>query len=685
MARLPFSPNQLESRELDLRGNARLPVSFSHPVRDIDERMEDVVYNAIDVIQDRARDNGLRTFYYNMMSDNDYRNRDFEDIIGIIADMIDIGVSQGNFREVRDAIIPIVEEVIGFHIGYQVDRFPELIEFVSRDRERDIDKAIAQFRKYRDAVETYRRNGNRLPSGRRDDYRDRDRGRDGPRYGDERRGGRDDRPSRRDNWDRGALRGGVQGSPRRDNRFGNTNQDDRFDEPGENNTNDQNRNNNDRPSRQDDRYEDMPPSRLTRRDEPRSTIQRLPGQTRERDADIEDALASEQGSSTMTQQNTVSENNNPLLMAFNNQDAWVPSKEYPHPLAFNHTQDLYYEMDVANSKIIPRVVNKDQIVNYYDHDSMAFGKAPKDFDRFEADGIGNRLNQLHDALVNPTNEIAVEGQEDKLVYHKRLDVGELDLSFYSMKEALLQMNYRRTSVEGKQVVGDVRHAVEMITGSTILLDPIVTTDEENGMLEELRGITSFSKMSEMTRKLAKRVRPEVFLQLDRHLTKAVNHMLRQYMSIPHLKVGSFSDDWLELFGIITNDYGEAYRDAINMNQERELKFVMGHNSLAETVVLNGMSNAQIEGVRPFVLAMPTKVIYLREVSYNLDLDMVPDVASQLLPEANPFFHDLAQDLLTKKGNEYGRFFIQTADLRVIEASRSFLNDKAILLRVVNNA
>lgn len=693
MARLNFSATRIEGHEVNLR-RGDLPVRFNHPVREINEVMDDIVYNSIDVIQERARDNELRIHYFNMMSDNDYRNRDFEDIVGMIADVIDIAMQEGKFRDTREAVPACVEDVIMLHIGYTCDEYPDLMQYVERRSERDIDRAIGTFKKYQDAIEAYRRNGNRIPGGR-DRGRDRD-DRDDRGGRDRDRGGRD-RDNRRDRWDRGAVRGGVSGSPRRsvetrENRFGNTDQNDRFDDEktsSRDDRRDDDRDNRRVTRREDDRYQDAAP--LRRETSGGSRVQRLPGRM-QNESDIEDALArerQEEGRKMQTKEMIRGEvvagaqSDNPTLMAFQNLDAWVPSQNYPHPLVFNHNQDLFYEMDVQNGLVIPRIMDKDQIVDYYAHASMSFGTSPKDFARFDdsSEGVGARLNKLHEALLNPSEEFNVEGSEDTVTYHNRLDFTDHTFMSYGLKDVMVRLNYRRFTQEHKQPNGDSYHPVEIAVGRASIIDSFIATEDESGLIEELRQVSSFTKLAEKMKILSKKLSPELWLQLDRYLTKAVNRVLRQHLSINSLKITSFTSDWLELFAYITEKFGDGYRDAIQTHQEREIRNLFHYDQEAEIYVLTQLPEGN-GGVKPFVVSMPTKFIYLNEVGFNLDIDMVPEVASQILAETNPFFHDLAQDLLTKDGDSYGRFYIQTADMRVLEASRSYMNDKAILLRMI---
>ena len=692
MARLEFSATRLDGREINLR-NDRLPVKYSHPVRDIDDCMDDIVYNAIDLIQERADDNELRIHYFNKMSDDDYRNADFKKLVLLIADVVDIGMASNKFRDTRDAVIAVTEDVVKLHIGYMTEEYPDLMRYVARGGERDIDRAVNTFEKYLDAVDVYRRNGNRLVSDR--GGRGRDRGRDRDR--DDRDDDRGGRSSRRDQWNRGAVRDGIHGSraaSNRQNRFGNTDQSDRFDNTvtstdpvNERDQRDDRRNADDRRrnDRQDDRFDNSVTGHVRNtRNETKDpvdlvSIQRLPGSRK--DPDVEDALArKEESENPMNNVHDVALVNpkNPLINAAAEQEAWIPTKAYPHPLAMNHTQNLYYEMELASGNVIPHLVKKDPIVDYHAHASLAFGETPRDFRRFENGGVSSRLNNLHEALLAPSQEITPEGADEPITIHRRIDVEDV-LVCFSLKEMLTNLSYRRFAVQQKQQNDVAISPVELAVGSGVLVETFMATQEEYDLISELREEKSFVKLCEKLRMASKKVRPELFLLLDQYLTKAINRIMRQYLSIPVLAISSFTSDWLELFSLISTKYGEAYRDAIVQHQEKEIKQLLNYSPIAENAVM--MKNEEVPGLRPFVIGVTTKVFYINEVGYNLDLDMMPNIASDLLPETNPFFHDLAQDLLAK-GSEFSRYYIQTADMRVIEASRSYINDRAVLVRMV---
>lgn len=685
MARLPHSCTRLEGREINVRGD-RAPVRFSHPIREIEDYMDDIVMNAISIIQEKSRDGDLRTFYFNMMSDHDYDNQDFEDLIGMIADVIDIAVSDGTFREVRDAVMRCCEDVVDLHTAWQCEKYRELMDGLSNGQRRDAEKAIDLYENYMRAVDVYRKNGNKVPSSRDRQARGRGRDRDDDRddRGGRSRGGR----TRRDEWDRGAVRDGVHGT-RRGGRTaakggrGSGYDDDVIVDP----------------TQLDSGYSNTD----TRRDEPapRSRIQRIPYVKPV--SDIDDALDREnqtpnKGSSVNRIENIHDLENasqaplhGPMLLAKDNPDAWLPTEANPHPPTINSNQDLMWEIDTKNACIIPRVVAKETSVNFYEHNSMAFGTQSSSLERYDNGDVVNHLNRAHEALLQPIVKVKVEGEEDRdeLV---RLDLQEMK-TMPSPAEAFTHLNFQ-AAVSKKESKYPATREVDIVTMGTYITRSFIVPEEELQVLEEMRNITTFTKLAEKMRFNAPRMRPESFVRFNRYITECVNRMLKQCLSIESLSITDFVNDWLDLFDAITKNYGDGFRDAINTHQQKELSGILAYHATAENEVtarLNqflptteGAAEAKRIGrVKPFVVTVPTKLINVSILSNRMDLDMFPGVASQLMPESNPFFHDLAQDVLTKNADKFARFFLESADGRVMELSRSWMNDKALLIRLIN--
>ena len=667
MSRLPCSATRPEGRELNVKSD-RLP-SFKHSDREVEDYMEDIVYNAIDIIQDRSRDSDLRMFYFNLMSDRDYDNKDFEDLITMIGDIIVIAVSQRKFRDVRDAVLGVTEDVINVSVAWQVEEHPDLEKFVERDQERSVDKGISVYESYVEAIRQFKGGG-------RGRGRDRDRDRDdrGSRRGRNDRDDRDDRGSRgrprRDQWERGAIRGGVRGS-RRNNTdpLNGPNQETRYD--------DDEIVNHDVIAKNDNRRDE----RDERDERPRARVQRMPNS---RPSDIDDALErerDEQKGSAMRsdREEAASEGKMPRLFASNEVALWFPSPDFPHPLAFSRNQDLMFDVDQEQKIIIPRVVDKDTSVNFHEHASMLFGAYPKELSRYENGDLIARNNTMHEALVNPTLELTVD--EKPVTHRKMLIIDEVPV-VSSLKAGLTRLSYLANATERRQINGDKVTPISIAAMRVKVFESFAVSPRDMHLLEELRGLSTYTKLAEKLRGLSKKLSPETFIAIDNHFRDLGNHILRQYLSIPALRMNSFSDTWLDLMEAVTNDFGEGFRDAININQHIELGKLMPADAVVEAVALSSLPQVEGEPIEPpFVLSIPTYLIRLNEMSHMLDLDILPGVASQLVPESTPFFHDLAAMVLAKD-KDIARFYVQTTDLRVLELSRSWMSDTALLIRLI---
>lgn len=707
MARLPFSTDRMTGRDIDLQRDD-MPVRLQHPIRDIDDEMDNIIYNVISILQERGDENELRTFQYNLLSDNNYANKDFSELIGTIGDLIDIGVTAGNFRDVRDAVIAVSEDAVTLHAAYQVEEFPDLEQYLDRNQQRPIDKAIAQWKKYLDACDLYRDNGNQMPQrGRGRSSRDRDDrdDRGGPDYGSRRGGGRSN-SSRRDSWNRGAVRETVQGNPRRrnqntrDNSYGGNDQDDRFKDdvvqPIERIVN--------RDDRSDDTdYRDLRSNDRGNRDENRGnnsdrnagrfdddkvakpSVQKMPLHS---DSDIDDALGRDRHNTQGDTMNQTSKIKRPIVDAGTNANMWMPTPDHPHPFVSNHSQNLAFELDLENKVVKPILIKKDAGVKYQDHQSIAFGPTPKDYNRFSDEKVVDTLDALHEALYNDTKPIprvapvvkaGTDGQPDELgpvdesIRGRHVDYTEERFIGMSIQE--VAQNAIGMMSADAATFDSVLDPVMFLTAHGTVFNVIHGNQDEVDLIGELRTATTLTKLAEKMRLLAKKVRPAVFLQLDRYLAQGVNHMVKQSLSIPGLSIDSFTGDWLEIFSHITDNFGDAFRNAIVAHQGNLIQDLLSNDLTEEDV------NKRVKTHGPFVsLEKQVKLTYVRAESFNLDIDMMNGVASQLLKENNPFIWDMVNRLIDRAPKDFGRFYIMTDDGILLEASRSFLNPEALLLR-----
>lgn len=652
MARLPFAVDRPERDNfLDLKRD-RLPKMPRHPINEIDKILDDIVYNAIDYIQEEADRSDLRTFYFNLMSDRDWENRDFEELIEGLGSFVDFCLESGKARDEREALGPKLEQFIQLSMAYIGEQYPDVTRDLGNREFNDLQRNADAYHDIKRSLQRYASEGgnSRRREGR---YRDDDRG----RY-------------RRDTYNRDAIRGGRGGSP-------NSAQSDRFDtdrptsrdRDDRRDSRDSHRDDN-RDDSRDDRYADNGRRETTER-------QRLPHNEPAPARTTEDValdVAFDQKEAIVTQGKEL------IKPAAGHLTMWVPSLDNPHPPAFNYAQELMLSVhtETAATKLFTQDTGKP--VNYEEHKTLAFGSRPRDFGRFnDIVDIPSRVNDLCEAVRGEDVPVTIKvGDEPKLVnLKKRLDIpAEVAFIGTNLSDIFIQLEAARSVQEADNFTnGNVIQNVEIATAHGLWVRPIVTMGDEHLIIEDLLNVRAYAKIGDKLRASHRSLSLPTFSVVDQMLAKEVNRVLAQRLSIPKVSISSITGDWMELYQYLTETFGEGYRDMLQDNASAELAAIFNQDE---------RGNAHIErllGKKTTTLSLPIKVILVREVAQNLNIDLVPGVASELLQENVPFFYDLAQDVLKEPGAAK-RFFVQTQDRHVFELSGSYVNQDALLIRKI---
>ena len=215
MARLPFDTRRTDTRprQVDLRDWRDTPrISVSREF-ERELSLDEICVECINEIVENAESNEIRTFYYNMMSQNGYRNNDFEKLIRFAVDFLELRVVMREVRRIDDNFREAIRSIVALHTSKQVKDYPELLDEVPRNLERSFMTNAEKFIDICDNIERLHRGDDRdrdrgrdrdyrdqYSSNDRRDSRDRDRGRD---YRDRGRDYRD-----RDDGQRSAREGG---------------------------------------------------------------------------------------------------------------------------------------------------------------------------------------------------------------------------------------------------------------------------------------------------------------------------------------------------------------------------------------------------------------------------------------------------------------------------------------------
>ena len=149
--RLPFDVDRLSNSpimydERTWRQTPRLRIS-----RDIDPFLDIIAMETANEVTEKAEQNLLRTFHYNMMSERDFMNRDFERLVQFVAEFIDMLYATRRIRTPDQDLIRNIADAVSLHSCKQVLDFPDLEEICARSGDarmmRALDTNIGQYQK----------------------------------------------------------------------------------------------------------------------------------------------------------------------------------------------------------------------------------------------------------------------------------------------------------------------------------------------------------------------------------------------------------------------------------------------------------------------------------------------------------------------------------------------------------
>lgn len=150
--------------------------------RDMEEYLDEVAMTVANIVGRDCDKNALATFQYNMYTDRDFDNRDFEEAVQLAMDMLEIELSgRVNENRVERAIDSTAHLAVGFLRAALIDEYPELEREISDQVRREAFHAIRSLERMRETIDAFQNQDRR-------DIRDRSRERE---YDD-----RDDRGGR---------------------------------------------------------------------------------------------------------------------------------------------------------------------------------------------------------------------------------------------------------------------------------------------------------------------------------------------------------------------------------------------------------------------------------------------------------------------------------------------------------
>lgn len=132
MTRLPYDPTRLDSRPMmyDLHNWRQTPNIRISP--QIDRYLDLIAMETANEVSEKANSNALRIFHYNMMSDNEFRNPNFDRLVQFVAEFIEMLVLTRRIGHPEDDLINNINAAVSLHSCKQVLDYPELEDICGR-------------------------------------------------------------------------------------------------------------------------------------------------------------------------------------------------------------------------------------------------------------------------------------------------------------------------------------------------------------------------------------------------------------------------------------------------------------------------------------------------------------------------------------------------------------------------
>lgn len=372
-----------------------------------------------------------------------------------------------------------------------------------------------------------------------------------------------------------------------------------------------------------------------------------------------------------------------------------PTKDNPYVPAYNPLEfELFFEPQ-PDGGMKPKLQPRSEKLDYERHAvSTTFGPRARELDTSKQAQVLERIQKGVESINAPQEQPETGEVADD----------EVTLPFYAMTRENLLLDSSETLVwltAGLERMGQRvdERIPDIYRVWAKVAEPIVGLQDETPFVRNFASCESFLDLRDKLNAAVNRISSGLWGAAEMRMTRAVNRMLKQNLSIPKLSIDSFTADIEDLLKLLENRYGELITGAIKKHEAEVIRQVFGCLCDAEAEAL---SESHIdpkdypEDAQPRVtyLSSAQSFTLLNCRAHELNIELAADVGAFVHPRATPVMHALLKGLFdaahevelaaSKQGMEceFHRHLIRTADGRILEATRGFLSDDHFLLTLV---
>ena len=655
---LPFPPNQLVGQFLNVgpQNPPFVPAGLPYPPQ-VQAFLPQLCAFLVMEIQNKARDNALRTFMFNQMSQNNYANQEFQALVVGACDFIMLHMAKRMYPDFGSGMNDAIPKVVEMVCAANARQYPALLQFIPQQLAPGIQHLIAQFATVCNEINMFTNSmqGGGMMGGVQQPMMQ-------PQHQQFYTGYVGQQPMQQQQMGGGLQM--VSGS-------GNT---------GLFNAGNANMNH-------------LPGTRMG------NTGSRYGGN----DVFSEElAFEPDPVKQPFTARATTAQKPTPPVVPDITEDnVWEAVEEtpvdsiefemvgHPYPIAFNPETHVVIYRNGVNSAQGIYIKKKEDGMNYSQHNLQpAF---------VDSGMIG------HTDGADKTNMTELWSQVDKLSDTKDIvdeSVADPDATPKAEVMTLNELVFQ-TSLDAAIISARVSHMAAQIAKKDSIyayetyaevVHPIAEERDYNAFIGQLHNSKTFADVVNRMGKLRNEIPDVIWFELDHRLTKAVNNALRLNLSLSNLSIDSFTQDVIDLLKLMERSpkYEGPIYQALVFRQEDIIRNAIGVVDVSDKEYVEKLVDlSDIESdLRPKlnILALTCSFTVLNCRVDELKLAINKDVGNLILGSVVPELYNLAKGIFERAklmDADVRRHFVLTNDQRVLEITEGYLAEGSYLISVHN--
>lgn len=356
---------------------------------------------------------------------------------------------------------------------------------------------------------------------------------------------------------------------------------------------------------------------------------------------------------------------------------WKPSEGQQYFIAYDPAnQSSVIETNQDNVIKRQHINSLDEPVMDYDRHKLktAFGSPMKQMVSTDVytvkSNISSNISMTSNKPIIETKEIEEKAEKEKIDIEKFVNSAVLADSCLNQAWTTLQIDRLLYSTPAS-----------LYRGFTRISTPIISDVDESDLITKFQEQDTFIQVLRLFEEIVSKTKPTVWSIINKRLTKAVNRMIFQNLSITTVSIDSFYEDYESLIDCLTNKFGNTILNAFLSHQKDIIKSIFKdvyEDLKVDMVDMVFDGKTFDDSTKPEVSFICTdySINYIDMTSFDLSIDLNKSGPSVVSKEYTPFFYDIVESIMTLTRPDgftiHDRTLLRTNDNRVLELTIGYI-------------